>query len=65
MSIRKEYDDSLNPDFIRPAPPEDPAARKARLHAWHIARGTLGIYYDLYPEDRPAEPKPLSHGRGR
>jgi hypothetical protein len=62
-----KQDDSPNPDFNRPLPPEHPDARKARLHAWHSACGSLGTYYDLYPEDRPAQPdpKPEPKPRGR
>jgi hypothetical protein len=57
MSARNE-DDSPNPDFNRPSPAEQPAVAKARLFQWHYARGTMGIYYDLYPEDCPAAPEP-------
>jgi hypothetical protein len=66
MSGRKR-DDSPNPDFNRPAPPEDhPDARKARLFRWHSLQGTMGIYYELFPEDRPAEPEPApSRGHSR
>jgi hypothetical protein len=57
MPVRKE-DDSPNPDFNRPHPPEHPAVAKARLFQWHFARGSMGIYYDLYPEDRVPKPEP-------
>jgi hypothetical protein len=53
-----EFDKSPNPTPFRPNPAEHPAAVKARLFAWHYARGTMGIYYDLYPEDCLAEPEP-------
>ena len=56
---------SPNPEPFRPNPAEHPAAAKARLFAWHYAKGTMGIYYDLYPEDRPAEPEPRATPRGR
>jgi hypothetical protein len=69
MNTRKEEDDSPNPDFNRPSPPEHPDARKARLFAWHSARGSMGMYYDLYPEDCPPlpepKPEPKPYGRGR
>jgi hypothetical protein len=65
MSDRKQ-DDSPNPDFNRPLPREHPDATKVRLFRWHQARGSLGTYYDLYPEDRPAQPDPTpSPPRGR
>jgi len=57
MSARKD-DDSPNADFIRPNPAEHPAVAKARLFRWHYANGTMGLYYELYPEDRPPEPEP-------
>ena len=71
MSTRKEDDDSPNPDFNRPSPPQSAAAEKRRLFQWHSARGSMGTYYDLFPEDRPPKrepepaPAPKQHGRGR
>jgi hypothetical protein len=73
MSTRKEDDDSPNPDFNRPSPPESREARKARLFQWHYNRGTMEMYYDMFPEDRPPKrepepeptPAPKQHGRGR
>jgi hypothetical protein len=53
-----EHEQSPNPKPFKPSPPEDPDVTKARLFAWHQARGTMGLYYDLYPEDRPAESEP-------
>jgi hypothetical protein len=62
-----EFDKSPNPKPFRPDPPEHPAARKARLFQWHYAKGTMGMYYDMYPEDRPPErePVPAPQPRGR
>jgi hypothetical protein len=63
-----EFEKSPNPKPFRPSPAEHPAAAKARLFAWHDARGTMGTYYDLYPEDRLAEPELRAtppHGRER
>jgi hypothetical protein len=63
-----EFENSPNPKPFRPDLPEHPDARKARLFRWHYARGSMGIYYDLYPEDRPAapEPRPIpTRGRSR
>jgi hypothetical protein len=54
------YDQSPNPRPFKPSPAEHPDVAKARLFQWHYARGTMGIYYDLYPEDRPAELEPRS-----
>jgi hypothetical protein len=34
---------------------EKPEAVKARLYQEHKARGTLGTFYDLYPDARPRE----------
>jgi hypothetical protein len=67
MTARNEDDYSPNPDFNRPSPAESAAAAKGRLFQWHSARGTMGIYYDLYPEDRIPQPEPSAkpHGRGR
>jgi hypothetical protein len=53
-----EFEKSPNPKPFRLNLAEHPAAAKARLFAWHYAKGTMGIYYNLYPEDRPAEPEP-------
>lgn len=61
-----EFEKSPNPNPFKPNPPEHPAVAKARLFQWHYVRGTMGIYYDLYPEDRPAAPEPrptLPRGR--
>jgi hypothetical protein len=33
--------------------PEKAEAVKARLYQEHSARGTLGAFYDLYPDERP------------
>jgi hypothetical protein len=60
------YQQSPNPKPFKPNPAEHHDVAKARLFAWHYARGTMGIYYDLYPEDRPAEPEPrLTPPRGQ
>ena len=61
-----EFENSPNPNPFKPNPVEHPAVAKARLFQWHYVRGTIGIYYDLYPEDRPAasEPRPTPP-RGR
>ncbi len=32
---------------------EKAAAMRAQLYATHKAHGTLGMYYQLYPEDAP------------
>lgn len=42
---------------------ERATAEKARLYLVHKAHGSLGIYYLLYPEDRPAPPR--ERGRDR
>jgi hypothetical protein len=63
-----EYERSPNPKPFRPNLPEHPDVVKARLFQWHYARGTMGLYYDLYPEDRPAAPEPRPRpprGEGR
>jgi hypothetical protein len=63
-----EFEQSPNPELFKPHPAEHPAAAKARLFAWHYARGSMGTYYDLYPEDRPAEAEPhpaRSRGQSR
>jgi hypothetical protein len=36
-----------------------PLSQRGCLHGT-TPRGAVGIYYDLYPEDRPAEPEPRS-----
>jgi hypothetical protein len=61
-----EFEKSPNPKPFSPNPAEHPAAAKARLFRWHYGRGTMGTYYDLFPEDRPAEPEPRpTSPRGR
>jgi hypothetical protein len=62
----KEY--SPNPDFNRPIN-EHPEATRARLHDYHRRAGTLGTYYEMYPDDRPrnygltAEERAIVEGR--
>jgi hypothetical protein len=63
-----EHEQSPNPKPFKPSLAEHPHVTKARLFAWHYARGTLGLYYDLCPEDHPAEPEPYPtppQGRSR
>lgn len=55
----------MSDDEQPPKPPLDlmtsderRAAEKARLYLVHKAHGTLGIYYYLYSEDRPAPQPP-------
>jgi hypothetical protein len=57
-----------NPPSIRPdsfealTADEKAAVRRAELYATHKARGTLGVYYLLYPDERPPDPpRPASH----
>ncbi len=56
------------PDSKKPPLHEHPDDARVRLYWWHKRAGTLGIYYYMYPEDRPpdveAEP-PRTGGRGR
>lgn len=65
MSEQKKPESENPPHNLRVGP--DPGAERARLYAWHKARGSLGMFYDLYPEMRPAEPEPgpaRAGGRG-
>jgi hypothetical protein len=48
---------SANPEHNRPIR-EDQEALRARLFMWHQARGTLGLFYELYPDQRPIEQEP-------
>jgi len=69
MNDRRKPHRPAGPDPVLPDPPEDEDVRKARLFRWHSARGTMGLFWDLYPEDRPPpeEPKPAprQHDRSR
>jgi hypothetical protein len=66
LGEESEFEKSPNPRPFKPNPTEHPAAVKARLFRWHYTRGTMGIYYDLYPEDRPVKPEPRpTSPRGR
>jgi hypothetical protein len=63
-----EFEKSPNPRPFKPNRPEHPAVTKARLFRLHSARGSMGTYYDLYPEDRLPEREPKltpSQGRSR
>jgi len=48
---------SANPEHNTPIR-EDEEALRARLHMWHQARGTLGLFYDLYPDQRQIDKEP-------
>lgn len=60
-----EFEKSPNPEPFKPNPAEHSAVAKAQLFAWHYARGTMSLYYDLFPEDRPAAPEPRLTPRGQ
>ena len=40
---------------------EKPEAVKARLYQEHRVRGTLGTFYDLYPDERPRAREAPNH----
>lgn len=48
----REREYSPNPDFNRPVR-EHPEATRARLYDYHRRSGTLEMYYEMYPSDRP------------
>ena len=43
---------------------EKPERERLRLYFYHKNAGTLDVYYQLYPLDRPVEPEPRPGGRG-
>lgn len=57
---------SQNPDHNRPKDPDGPAGGAAKLklelYGWHKQHGTLGVFYELYPEARPVERGPGDRG---
>jgi hypothetical protein len=56
------------PDSKKPPLYEQPDDMRARLYHWHKRSGTLGIFYSLYPLERPPDSEPTpprSSGRGR
>lgn len=55
--------DSQNPQHIIGAPA--PRSSKLELYEYHKKNGTLGRFYELYPELRPREPQPDRGGRER
>jgi hypothetical protein len=60
---------SVNPEHNAPLVPEEQRnlMERARLYELHKAHGSLGVFYDLYPEMRPTpEPEPeQKRGRSR
>jgi hypothetical protein len=44
---------------------ERAAAKRAELYATHKARGTLGTYYEMYPDEKPIEYERDNERRGR
>jgi len=49
----REREYSPNPDYVRSAPREHPDAERSRLYQYHRAAGTMELYFEMYPLDRP------------
>ena len=54
---------SINPPH-NPIDHEKPERERLRLYYYHKNAGTLGVYYEQYPEYRPPGREPQPRGRG-
>ena len=55
--------ESQNPPQVIGAP--ERKSSKMELYEYHKNNGSLGAFYDLYPESRPREPEHDRGGRER
>ncbi len=61
--MTEKISDGLNPPQVIGAPAR--GSSKLELYEYHKTNGTLGQFYELYPELRPREPAPDRGGRER